>query len=142
MNSISNWFAEYETLIGWLSAISLALFVLTPPIMAWLVTRLPVDYFTTRPCKPPGSWGRFPTLHFALLATKSAFGAVLVVIGIILLVAPGQGMLMIVAGLLLVEFPGKYRLQCWLVTRPQVWRSINWLRRRAGKSELKPPHAR
>ena len=44
-----------------------------------------------------------------------------------MLVAPGQGLLTMVVGLLLVDFPGKYRLERWLVTRQQVWRSINWL---------------
>lgn len=57
-----------------------------------------------------------------------------------MLVTPGQGVLMIIAGLVLLEFPGKFRLERWLVTRRHVWRSINWLRRRAGRPELQKPN--
>jgi hypothetical protein len=64
---------------------------------------------------------------------------VLVVAGLVMLVVPGQGLLTIVVGLMLLDFPGKYRLERWLATRPKVWQSINWLRRRAGYEELQRP---
>jgi hypothetical protein len=40
---------------------------------------------------------------------------------------------------MLLDFPGKYRLERWLATRRAVWRSINWLRRRAGREPLQQP---
>jgi hypothetical protein len=138
-NNIWNWFSENEALVWWLSAGSLALFLLTPLLMAWLITRLPPDYFTQQRRRPLGSWDDYPALRYAMLAAKCVLGAILLVIGVIMLVAPGQGLLMIVASLVLLEFPGKYRLEQWLVTRRHVWRSLNWLRRRAGKPELKSP---
>jgi hypothetical protein len=139
LTPISNWFSDHQALVWWLSAGSLALFLLTPLLMAWLITRLPVDYFRQRRRRPLGSWDDYPALRYALLAAKCMLGAILLLIGVIMLVAPGQGLLMIVAGLVLLEFPGKYRLERWLITRRHVWRSINWLRRRAGKPELKSP---
>ena len=43
------------------------------------------------------------------------------------------------ASLTLIDFPGKYRLECWFVTRPAVWNSVNWLRTRAGRPEIERP---
>jgi hypothetical protein len=52
---------------------------------------------------------------------------------------PGQGLLTIAVGLILLDFPGKFRLERWLATRRSVWRSLNWLRRRAGSKPLQMP---
>jgi len=56
--------------------------------------------------------------------------------GIVMLVLPGQGILTIVIGLMLSNFPGKYRLERWLVMRPRVLRTINWLRQRSKRNPL------
>jgi hypothetical protein len=56
-----------------------------------------------------------------------------------MLLVPGQGLLSIAVALVLLDFPGKYRFERWLATRPAVWRSLNWLRRRAGCKPLQTP---
>jgi hypothetical protein len=50
-----------------------------------------------------------------------------------MLFTPGRGFLTLPAGLLLMNFPGKCRLERWLVQRPGMLRSLNWLRTRRGK---------
>ena len=67
---------------------------------------------------------------------------ILVIAGLLLLLAPGQGVLTLVAGILLLDFPGKFRLERWLIRRKAVWRSINWLRSKAGREELQRPGSR
>ena len=74
-----------------------------------------------------------------LLITKNLLGIVLLIAGLAMLLVPGQGLLTIVVGMLLIDFPGKFRVERWLVTRRQVWRSINWLRKRAGRPVLNSP---
>jgi hypothetical protein len=74
-----------------------------------------------------------------VLVAKTVLGLVLVIVGVVMLVAPGQGLLTIAVGLMLAEFPGKFRAERWLVTRPKTWRSLNWIRKRAKKPELKRP---
>lgn len=129
---------EYQGVLWWTFAISLALFLLTPLAVAWLLVRLPADYFAAKTRhRTTQKMAAMPRL--ALLAAKNVLGAVLVVAGLVMLVVPGQGLLTIAAGLMLLDFPGKFRLERWFATRPQVWRSINWVRRRAGKPELKRP---
>ncbi len=71
-----------------------------------------------------------------LLIGKNALGYIFVVAGFIMLVLPGQGIFTILIGIMLLNFPGKYRLEQWIVARRPVLRSINWLRRRAGRAPL------
>ena len=59
--------------------------------------------------------------------------------GFAMLLVPGQGLLTMAVGLMLSDFPGKYRLEQWLVSRASVWRSINWIRKRARREPLKRP---
>lgn len=137
-NTVKDWAAENSAVFMWFGGVSLALLLLSPLVVSWLVVRLPTDYFSNDRCKLLAT-DRQTTLHFALLTVKNVAGALLVIAGLIMLVVPGQGLLTIVIGVLLLDFPGKSRLERWLVTRPHVWRSINWLRRYMGKPELQRP---
>jgi hypothetical protein len=139
LSAITDWFASHQALVWWLSAISLALLLLSPLVAMWFVTRLPSDYFVQEHRRPLGSWDKYPAARAFLLLAKSILGIVLVLAGVVMLVVPGQGLLTIVAGVLLLEFPGKYGAERWLATRRGVWRSLNWLRKKAGKPKLKSP---
>lgn len=140
IESAAEWFRAREALWWWLFAASAAMFLLTPVAVGWFVVNMPADYFAERRRRreSPG-WQRHPVLRPLVFAVKNALGAALVVAGLVMLVVPGQGLLTIVVGLLLVEFPGKFRLERWLATRNSVWRSLNWLRKKAGRQPLKQP---
>jgi len=138
-SAIAEWFTAHQAIVWWVSAISIALLLLSPIVAMWFVTRLPKDYFVQERRRPLSSWDDYPTVRACLLVAKSILGIVLTLVGVVMLVAPGQGLLTIVVGLLLLEFPGKYRAERWLATRRNVWRSLNWLRKKAGKPELKSP---
>ena len=73
------------------------------------------------------------------LIAKNILGFVLIIAGIAMLVLPGQGLLTIVVGVVLMNFPGKFRLERWLAMRAPIWRSLNWLRRKARRPELQRP---
>jgi hypothetical protein len=139
INTVKDWASGNSTMLWWLGGLSLALLVLSPVVAGWLVIRLPADYFKTEHRRPLESWDGQPLLRGVLLVTKNLIGVGLLAAGLAMLLMPGQGLLTIVVGVLLVDFPGKFRVQRWLVTRRQVWRSINWLRKRAGKPALKRP---
>ena len=66
-------------------------------------------------------------------------GMLLVLLGLIMLVTPGQGILTLLVGLLLMNFPGKYQLERWLVSRRGVMRALDWLRKRKGQPPFDPP---
>jgi hypothetical protein len=75
-------------------------------------------------------------IRWSLLISKNILGYVFIILGIAMLVLPGQGILTIVIGIMFINFPGKYRLERWAVTRPPVLKAINMLRRRAGHAPL------
>lgn len=130
------WIQTNETTLWWLAAGSVVTFVGTLIAVPWLIVRIPPDYFTHRKRQkvPWADQHRF--VRAVLVFAKNVLGCVFLVAGILMLMLPGQGILTIFIGTVLLDFPGKYRLQRWVVSRPRVLRSINWLRRRAGRDPL------
>jgi len=137
--AVVDWAKSYETLLWWTFAVSLALLMLTPLLVAYVVVQLPKDYFSPKR-RQRASWPqKHPALGPIVVIVKNLLGAVLALAGLLMLVVPGQGLLTLVVGLTLMDFPGKFRLERWLATRPGVWRSINWLRKRFGREPLERP---
>ena len=73
---------------------------------------------------------------------KNVAGVILVVLGIAMLILPGQGILTVLVGIGLLDFPGKRRLELWLVRLPGVLKAIHWLRRRRHRPPLEVPHTK
>jgi hypothetical protein len=132
------WIQGNETVLWWLAASTVITFIATLIAVPILVVRIPSDYFSRRNNHPRLWADHHPVVRAMLLTGKNALGLVFVVVGIIMLALPGQGIFTILIGIMLLNFPGKYRLEWWVVTRGPVLRSINWLRRRAGRDLLVP----
>ena len=130
------WFYNNETLSWWLLAISLFSFLATLIAVPIILVRIPQDYFSfpSRHRIPWRNRNRFWRLP--LLLAKNLSGLIFILLGILMLVLPGQGILTILIGLILLDFPGKYRVERWVVNQPVVLRSINWVRLKAGKGGL------
>jgi Zn-dependent protease len=123
------------------SAMSLGAVILALVGVPWVVTRLPADYFSETRRHTWRSSDDEPLFAVVIGLLKNVVGAVLVVLGLVMLVTPGQGLLTLLAGLLLMNFPGKYRLERWLVMRPGVLRALNWLRDRQGHAPFDHPQS-
>jgi hypothetical protein len=82
-----------------------------------------------------------PAAHPSLLlrVLRNLFGVVLVVLGVLMLVLPGQGLLTLLVGLLLVDVPGKHALMQRLLARPKVLGAVNKLRARHHAEPLAAP---
>src|SRR5690242_10324080 len=97
------WVESHPSLIWTCSGLSLVTLLSGVIIVPWLIVRIPRDYFAHG--RPPR--GRRKTLHpllrFVVLASKNAFGILLVVAGVIMLFVPGPGIVSILAGLALVD---------------------------------------
>jgi len=132
--------ADNETLIAFIAVFSLFTFFATLLIVPWIIPRLPEDYFN-HPNREQWLDSQSPVIRLTMLILKNLLGAIILILGIFMLILPGQGLLTIVIGLILLNFPGKYRLQCWLIQRGPVLRSANWLRRRGGKPPLVFQHS-
>jgi uncharacterized membrane protein YphA (DoxX/SURF4 family) len=130
---------DFEQLVWWASGLSLAGLVGTLLGVPWVVSRLPHDYFN-QPRRAPWRFSaNEPPLALLVGVLKNLLGALLVLLGLLMLFTPGQGLLTLLVGLLLMNFPGKYQLERWLVQRRGVLRALNWLRTRRGQSAFDPP---
>ena len=128
-----------ELLLVWAGALSLLGLAAAVVGVPWVVARLPADYFNQSHRAVWRAWGDEPWFALLLGAIKNLVGAALVLLGVVMLVTPGQGLLTLLVGLLLMNFPGKYRLERWLVGRRGVLAALNWLRRRGGHPPFEPP---
>lgn len=125
-----------EALLLWLGIVSLISFIASLILIPFLVVRIPVDYFAETK-RQPSPWAeQHVVVRWIILLLKNLFGAVFILLGLAMLVLPGQGLLTLLIGVLLLNFPGKYRFERWLIQRPSVFRGVAWLRRRAGREQL------
>ena len=130
---------DWQQLLLWEAGLSLVAVIATIIGVPWVVIRLPHDYFT----RPQRSvwWESSDKPGFSLIlgVVKNLLGALLVLLGLVVLVTPGLGLLIMLIGLLLMNFPGKYQLERWLVLRPGVLRGLNWLRHRQEQAPFDTP---
>ena len=125
--------SEWLVLVGIASAVMFVLSLLIVPIV---VVRIPDNYFSTthRNIRP---WAQqHPIVRSLLIAGKNLLGVVLLLMGVLMLVFPGQGLLTILLGICLIDFSGKHVLIGRIVKMPKVLKSINWIRRKAKKNPL------
>lgn len=119
----------------WGVAIFLVTFTVSIAITVVVVVKLPDTYFKTSHGRE--FWvERHPVLRWGGLIMKNLLGAFLVLLGIVMLIGPGQGLLTILLGVMLLDFPGKRALELKLVSRPKVLDAINRIRRRFDRPPL------
>lgn len=127
---------QHPQLLAWSSLIGIALSLGSLLLLPAIFIQLPEDYLVDRTARQRR---RHPLVRLLLLVMKNTCGATLLLLGLLMLVLPGQGLLTILAGLLLLDFPGKAKLELRLIQRPLIFRSVSRLRKRAGKPPLRLP---
>jgi len=133
---MEQWISQ-EALL-WISGIGLSIGVIVIP---WIMVEMPADAFTNVKRyswldKKPASV-RIP---FRILKNLLAFG--LIILGAVMFVTPGPGAFPIILGVLLADFPGKLTFQRWILSKPNVMKSMNWLRRKFSRPPLRKPSAK
>ena len=139
MNYLLDLIQEHRTIASTVSVVSLAFFVGSLVFLPILVSRLPENYFTNEERLSGASRKPLTPVDSLLIALKNSIGIVLILAGIAMLVLPGQGLLTILAGFSLTNFPGKYTLERKIISNPAVFKSLNWIRHKAGKTSLQFP---
>lgn len=129
---------QYAELFLWLTVLSVVTVIAFMTIGAKYLARLPADYFVNPERRRQHLSLRHlnPVLRALIPVVKNVVGLFFLLVGIVLLFVPGQGLLTMLAGVVLMNFPGKYAMERWLVQRPQVYKSINWVRHRSGAPPL------
>jgi len=120
----------------WLLLVSIGSFVATIVAVPMLLIRIPADYFAHDKRQPLTRARQHILVRVLLIVVKNTLGAVLILLGLLFLLTPGQGLLTMLVGLMLMNYPGKYQLERWLISRPAIYSSINWLRQRAHREPL------
>jgi hypothetical protein len=135
------WLRGHETVLWCLGALSVVTFVGTLVALPLVVARLPPDYFTHAQRPVHRRHAQATGARLLVRLGKNLLGVLIVLVGVAMLVLPGQGVLTILMGLMLIDFPGKRGIERGLVQQPAVWRAINWMRAKAHQPALELPTA-
>jgi hypothetical protein len=140
VTTVLDWFREHPAAMWWSGALSLAMFLGTLLVVPVLLVKMPADYFLHDRHETPPDWrGQHPALRWSARIGKNLLGGLLVGMGILMLVLPGQGLLTILLGVSLLDLPGKRRVEMALLRRRGVSRAVNWLRRKYERPPLQIP---
>lgn len=140
LHNLMDWFGTHPAALWWSGAISLVMFVGTLIVVPILLVKMPADYFRKSPRRSGDDWlGQNPALRWTARISKNLLGLLLVLMGISMLVLPGQGLLTILLGVTLLDLPGKRRLEMALLRQRGVGKAVNWLRRKYHRPPLELP---
>ncbi|MDQ6996743.1 MAG: PGPGW domain-containing protein [Mariprofundus sp.] len=128
-----------EARVWWIIAASVVMFVVSLAAMPLIVARIPEDYFTHHGRHRMSQNNHGLAKGLLLAGLKNMFGAMLLVAGFIMLFTPGQGLLSMLFGLMIMNYPGKYKLECWIIRKPMISRTLNFMRAKQGKAPLLEP---
>ena len=138
MNRVWDLAGQYPELLLLVTAISGAGIIIGILAVSRLVAGLPSDYFMAGggPGKPP------KLLKKKVRIVKNLAGAVLLILGFVMLFVPGQGLLTMFLGMLFLDFPGKKKVILTLIRRKTIQTSLNWMRRKKGRPPFVFPNVR
>ena len=132
---IQTWISDHRTLVSVLSTLSIIGILASLFFAPLIVAQIPADYFSSNKRVSPVKQNHL-AWYCLIFVVKNLFGVALTIMGLIMLVTPGPGFVFLTIGLILTNYPGKYRLERWLVRRPSVLSSLNWMRKKKGKPPL------
>ncbi len=127
---------ENSFLLKWLTIISAITFIVSLFVIPFIISRLPHDFFSKIRQGHTSQNNNSKLYNLILFLLRNIFGFTFLLAGIIMLFMPGQGILTIVLGISLMVFPGKRRLVNLLIEQKSVQHSLNWIRRKTGKTEF------
>lgn len=130
------WVHGHEALLWWMGILSILSFFGTLTAVPFLVARIPADYFSRTQRFVQNGRVKISGPHVAGSILKNVIGLMFVLVGVAMLVLPGQGIITILLGLFLMNFPGKRQLERRIVGAPAVLKGINWMRKRGNQPPL------
>ena len=123
----------------WIAVAAVVTFIVGTACGALCVLWLPPDYFESKDVILRSTPSHNPYWSWAVFIGRNVVGAALIFTGLVMLVAPGPGLLALAVGAVLVDFPGKHKLISKLLARPQVLDAANAWRHRFNKPPLRKP---
>jgi hypothetical protein len=139
LTEIQDWLSANEHLIQQLGNVSLVILGITIVVLPVVVMKLPVDYFISEQREPSWRTRKYPLVWGLLTLVKNLLGLLLILVGVAMLVLPGQGTITILVGLAMTNFPGKYALERRIAGQPAVGATLNKIRQLTGAPPLQMP---
>ena len=122
------WLSQNTSILAAVAGFSFLLLTTSLLATPWVLARLPANYFSKPPVVKPRS-----ARHLCTSVIKTVLGSIMILTGLAMMFTPGPGLVCLVLGMALCEFPGKHRLLKSVVSRPSVFTTLNWLRKKASK---------
>jgi len=139
LSTVLLWVQTHPLVVTGMLVVSLLLAGVYAIVIFMAIGRMDADYFM-RSEADRDSWRyRYTGLWLVIRVIKNLLGVLLVLLGLAMLVLPGQGILTILIGISLLEFPGKRRLELAIVKQPSIRRAIDRIRERSGTEPLNLP---
>ena len=110
-----------------LISVSVASFIVSVLFCTLVIAYLPSDYFLP---KRRLKHIRHPILRIGFKCLKNLFAVILVIVGIIQIPLPGQGVLTILIGIIISDIPGKRKLERRIISSSVVLATANSIRSR------------
>ena len=129
MNPVIEMVVQHPSVLAWVTVMSVAGFVFGLLVVSRLVCWLPSNYFMG--FENPKTLPRLFRPHIQI--AKNMAGAILICLGLVMLIVPGQGLLTLFLGLVVMDFPGKKKVIRFLIRLKTIQRSLNWIRRKKGR---------
>ncbi len=139
LSELFAWIAAHPGVTGAVVIASLLLAVIYAALIFFAIGRMSPDYFVRDEASMDNWYQRHPALRLIGFLIKNFLGVILVLMGLAMLVLPGQGILTLLIGISLLDFAGKRNLERKIVRTPTVHRAMDAIRHRAGKLPLVLP---
>ena len=128
--AVFGWLKAHGLVVGIISGASLVGSIF---LCALVIAYLPCDYFHA---KRRVSRIRRPILWGGLVFVKNLVAVILIIVGIILIPLPGQGVLTVLIGIVISDIPGKRKLERRIIRSPMVLSALNHIRSRFNRPLL------
>ena len=127
---ISQFFEQYKDILIWLTIASLVMFVASIFLIPKFLKNMPIDYFINPKYHQVEVKGFKQIMIFII---KNIIGLFFIIIGVIMIFTPGQGVISIIIGLFLMQFKGKFYLEKKLIQNNITFNTLNWIRKKINK---------
>ncbi|MBN1799227.1 MAG: hypothetical protein JW822_11670 [Spirochaetales bacterium] len=132
------WVKTHKLFVIGITVFSLILLAFSLFMIPVLIINLPKDYFSKPKTKARPSF-LHPTVYVLFLIFKNILGVILILLGVVMLVLPGQGIITLLIGLMIIDFPGERKLLIYILKKTKAIKAMNWLREKNSKPPFELP---
>ncbi len=129
MHALERWF-DHPALLWGLGGFSVLAVLCSIVLVPLYLAKLPPDFLTI---------GDLQQHSMVWRIARNALGVVLVLLGLAMLLLPGQGLITLMVGVLLLDFPGKQQLVQRVLGQAKILKAVNKLRETRGSPPLDAP---